>query len=188
MQRCQRKNFGGLRRCGWTACRMRVIRRRVRSRHRKRRRIGKTDKRERWLRRRRQQRRRKAVPDHAGDTFEMACRDPIMGIGGALLIDRTADRRQPQLVRLAGACGHGNCRKRRLQNQGERREPDRQKTDRAETVAAANTTNRSSNFSEPASRAHPPQRWPFHPLRDELTLIKPRLHISPYRCRCSLTL
>jgi hypothetical protein len=106
------------------------------------------------------------MPDYTGDAFEMACRDPIMGIGRALPIDRTADRRH-QFIRLAGICGHRNCRKRGLKNQRKCREPDDCKTGRAGNTAAADGTNRSGNFSEPASRARAPTRWPFHPFPDE---------------------
>jgi hypothetical protein len=57
------------------------------------------------------------MPDNTGDAFEVACYEPIVGFRGALLINRTADRREPQSVRLPGVCGHRNRRKGGLENQ-----------------------------------------------------------------------
>jgi len=157
---------------------MRIIRRRVRGRHGKRRRVGKADERERGPRRR-QQWRRKAMPDYTGDAFEVARRDPIVGIGRALPIDGTADCRH-QFTRLAGVRGHRNCRKRRLENQRERGEPDDREADRAGNIAAAgNVTNRFGNISEQAPKARALTGRPVHPFPDELTLVTPRLQVCP---------
>lgn len=178
VQHRPRRNFGGLRFCGWPACRMRIIRRRVRGRHGKRRSVGKADKRERWLRRQ-QQWRRKAMPDYAGDAFEVACRDPIVGIGRASLIDRTADRRH-QFIRLAGIRRHCNCRKRGLKNQRKRGEPDDCETDGAENIGAAEyVPNKCGSVFEQAPETCPLTRRPAHPFPGELTLVTPRLQVCP---------
>jgi hypothetical protein len=159
---------------------MRIVRCRVWGRHGERRRIGKASKRARRLQRHRQRWRRKAMPDHTGDAFEMACYDPIVGVRGALLVNRTADRRERQRIRLAGVGGRRNCRKADLKNQRERDEPDDSKMDGAENITAGqNAANRRCNISEQAPKAHALTRRPVHPLPDELRLVLPRLQIKP---------
>ena len=157
---------------------------RVRYRRGKRQRVGRVNKRERWLQRDRQRWRRKAVSDHTGDAFEMARPAPIAGIRRTFLIDGNADRRERQRVRLAGVCACRHCGKGGLKNQRERCEPDNGKTGGAENIPAArHAANRSGNVSEQAPEARALTRRSVHPLRDQLTLVPPRLQPGPHRCR-----